>query len=211
MDLSNSCTNPYPNSTPAHTPMHLPSTAAFDALSQEELNDIQKRIRANEGAHAAFMLGQGLYHVFDMTAQTIRYTWNATTQILSEMYSSFKSTRANHFMNDEDFDYEVHQNINAETCVEGYEEQCEKGYPQAVVLGADYSRDRFGIEKFIIDYLAVENSLRNQIFLNTLAKKNAYITILSQMIKICVISLKKLTNLALFVFFIYLCMVMVLV
>lgn len=172
MDNSNHHIQPYTNSSIVYTPHILPSgtlTYSFADTAPLTPRDIQNRIRANEGGHAAFVLGQNLRYMWDTTIQSIRSTWDTTTGILSDIYSSFKSLRASHFINEEDFDYQVHQNINAETCVPGYEEQCEKGYPQAIVLHGDYFRD--SLEKFL-DETIIENSPRNQIFLNTLTKQH---------------------------------------
>lgn len=142
---------------PAMANLTLNDKANFNVIDPA---DLQKQLVDQAAYNAAFALGQGL-----------RQVWDITTTFLGNIYSSFKNTRASHFMNEEDFDYQVHQNINAETCVEGYEEQCKVGYPQAIVLQANFSKDAYGIEQFM-DRIFVENSCKHQIFLNTLAKKH---------------------------------------
>src|SRR5688572_20008461 len=108
MDLSNHH-QPYANASIAYAPTFL-SRGTFVHLYEDyendmSLKDLSTQIEMNQVSHATFVLGQN-----------IRYVWDATIQFFGDIYSSFKNTRAGHFINEEDFDYEVHQNINAETC-----------------------------------------------------------------------------------------------
>ncbi len=80
-----------------------------------------------------------------------------------------KEDRSTRFYNIEDFDPIVHQNINAKECVEERKEQCEKGYPQALVLKGNFfnsEQDRHWRENIF------PTNNRYKMFRNWLAKEN---------------------------------------
>lgn len=151
----------YPHPSPLYAQFSVSGVPIFkeaDFITPEEL---QQKIEA-QSLNIGFVLGQQL-----------RYLWDASADFLRNGYSWLKETRRNFFLDyDElDFDFYAHQNINAEECVPERKEQCEPEYPQAIVVRGNYFRDIFGIEEYV-DEKMIQNSLRNQFFLNSLAKKH---------------------------------------
>jgi hypothetical protein len=136
---------------------------------------LQRKIE-NDSQNIGFVIGKGLRETYDTTIHWLKKSYSSIKTNLKlainwiqNAYASLKNFRKNHSVNSEDFDYALHETINAETSIEGYEDHFKKSYPQAIVLHANYFNNF--VEKFA-DQAFLRKTERNEQFLNNLAKNH---------------------------------------